>query len=258
MCVLVNHHNIYKLKVPYKTMKIGQLTDIGFTKNQAETYLEVLKTPGQTGGEISKKLSIDRSFAYGILDSLVKKGLVNYIIKRGARIYSPSNPKNLLKEIEEKREKAIEIIKEIKEIKRKKKDKRSVSVYEGKEGLKVYVRDLLGSKEFSTLGGGGKLNILDILKYEHPHYSKEINRKKISGKLITSSENKKTMRKVYGESEVKIKSLGNLKSSVSLTIFKDKIAIYSAEDKPFVIMIEDKKFSEFFKIYFDNLWKSLK
>ena len=48
-------------------MKSEQLTEIGLTKNQAKVYLEILKTPEQTGGEISKKLSIDRSFAYGIL-----------------------------------------------------------------------------------------------------------------------------------------------------------------------------------------------
>ena len=239
-------------------MKSEQLTDIGLTKNQAKVYLEILKTPEQTGGEISKRLSIDRSFAYGILDSLIKKGLVNYIIKGGARIYSSSNPENLVKEIEEKREKAIEIIKEIKELKKKEKKERSVSVYEGKEGLKAYVRDLLESKDFYTFGGGGKLNILDALKYEYPHYAKELSKKKMIGKLITSPENAKTMKNIYGKSKVNTKSLKNLQSPISLSIFGEKIAIYSAEEKPFVIMIQDKKFSEFFKMYFDSLWKSIK
>ena len=68
-------------------MEIKELVEIGLTKNQAQVYLELTKNPEQTAGNIAKKLSIDRSFAYGILNSLVDKGLVSHITKENKRVY---------------------------------------------------------------------------------------------------------------------------------------------------------------------------
>jgi sugar-specific transcriptional regulator TrmB len=239
-------------------MEIERLIEAGLTRNQVEVYLELIKHPGQTGGEIAKKISIDRSFAYGIINSLLVKGLVNYSVKENKRLFYPSDPENLLKEIEEKRSKIMNVIKDIKLMKQKTKEELSVQVYEGKSGLKAYIRELLGSSEFDTLGGGGKLNILDLLKYEYPHYLKELNKKKISGRLITSPKNKNVMKRIYKNSKINIKTYDNLKSQINFTIFKDKIAIYSTEEKPFVIIINNLKIADFLRDYFNYLWKFTK
>ncbi len=239
-------------------MEIGRLVEAGLTKNQSEVYLELVKHPGQTGGKIAKKLSIDRSFAYGVINSLIVKGLANYSVKENKRLFYASDSENLLKEIEEKRSKMIELVKDIKSIKSEIKEEVSVQIYEGKSGLKAYVRELLKSPEFDTLGGGGKLNILDLLKYEYPHYLKELNKKKISGRLITSPKNKEIMKKIYKNSRVNIRTFSNLKSQINFTLFKDKIAIYSAEERPFVIIINNFKIADFLKTYFNLLWKIVK
>jgi len=239
-------------------MELKDLIEIGLTKNQAEVYLEVVKHPSQTGGQIAKKLSIDRSFVYNILSSLIDKGFISHIIKGKVRLYYSSDPENLLREVEDKKNKISKVIKELKEIKKTTKSERSVRVYEGKAGLKAWIRDFLDTDSFSTLGGGGTLNILDVLKYDYPHYLKEFNKKMIKGRLITSKANKKVMKKVYEKSKVDIKTFESLKSDVSFTVFKDKLAIYSAEEKPFVIIIEDKTISNSLKNYFNEMWKIAK
>ncbi len=239
-------------------MEIRELVETGLTKNQAEVYLELIKNPGQTGGEIAKKLSIDRSFAYGILNSLIAKGLISYVVKENKRVFFPSDTENLLKEIEEKKVKILNVIKELKSIKKQIKEEKSVRVYEGKAGLKAFVRDFLESTKFYTLGGGGKLTIFEVLKYEYPHYLKELKKKKMKGKLITSPENKQIMKEMYKNSKVSIKTFDNLKSQVNFTIFKNKLAIYSVEEKPFVIIIEDKNISDALMAYFGNIWKTAK
>lgn len=231
-----------------------ELIEIGLTQAQANVYLELNKNPEQTAGKIAKTLSLDRSFTYGILTNLIDKGLVNYITKENKRLFYPSDPDNLIKEINEKRDRIKKVIKELKSIKKQRKQQRSVNVYEGKAGLKAYVRDFLQSKTFYTLGGGGKLNILEALKYEYPHYLKDFKKKNIKGKLITSKDNKKIMQNLYGD-KVKIKILKNLDNQVTFTIFKNKLAIYSAQGKPFVIMIQDKDISKALKDYFDELWE---
>lgn len=239
-------------------MEAKELISAGLTKNQAEVYLEILKHPEQSGGEIAKIISIDRSFVYSIVNSLIDKGLVSHITKGKVRLYYPADPENLLKEIEEKRTKVDKIVQELKALKKQTKPEKSVLVYEGKAGLKAYIRDFLESDSFETLGGGGNLKILEALKYEYPHYLKEFNKKKIRGKLVTSPKNKKIMSKIYKNSKVKIKTFEGLESGVSFTIFKNKLAIYSVEEKPFVIIIENKNITNALKNYFDKTWNFAK
>ncbi|MBU3940866.1 MAG: hypothetical protein KKH88_03005 [Nanoarchaeota archaeon] len=239
-------------------METKELIDLGLTKHQAEVYLELIKNPEQTGGKLAKKLSLDRSFTYGILNNLMDKGLVSYITKESKRFFQSADPDNLLKEIEEKRIKTLKLVKELKLIKEKKKDELSVNIYEGKSGFKIYARDILESNEFSTLGGGGKLNFLEILKYDYPHYLKEFKNKKIKGKIITSNANLGSIKNMFKNAKVEVKTLDKLNSQINFTAFKDKIAIYSAEEKPFVIIIESKKVADSLKNHFDNYWKSIK
>jgi sugar-specific transcriptional regulator TrmB len=239
-------------------MKASDLTETGLTKNQAEVYLGVLKNPGQSGGELAKRLSIDRSFAYNILNALIDKGLISHIVKEKARLFYPADPNNFFRDIEEKRSKISKIVKELKTIKEKPKIENSVSVYEGKAGLKTYILEMLNAKSFLTLGGGGKLKILEVLEYDYPHYFKKFREKKISGKLITSPQNKKVMDDMYKKMGGEIRTFNDLKSDFSFTIFKNKLAIYSAEEKPFVVMIESENISQALRSYFEKLWKTAK
>jgi len=235
-------------------MEAKELIEIGLTKNQAEVYFEIIKHPYQPAGSIAKALSIDRSFTYGIINSLLDKGLVKYLKKNNSRLYCSTNPENLLKEIEEKRDKINKVVEEIKSIRETKKTNSSVAVYEGKAGLKAYIRDFLSSDFFETLGGGENLRIFEVLKYEYPHYLKELSKKKSKGRIITSLDNKKKLYEIYKKSQVKIRSFKGLKGDVSFTMFKNKLAIYSAEEKPFVIMIENQKITESLRNYFNKLW----
>ncbi|MBS3140932.1 hypothetical protein J4405_02195 [Candidatus Woesearchaeota archaeon] len=235
-------------------MKVEELIDIGLTKNQAEIYLELLKNPSQTAGKLAKKLTIDRSFCYGITTSLVNKGLLNYIKKEGKRVFFASSPENFLKDFEEKKTKLEKIVEDLKKIKESPEEENLVNVYEGKDGLRVYVRDFLESDSFCTLGGN--LSIFDKLKFEYKHYLKELNKKNIEGKIITSVKNKESIKDLYSNSKVKIKALKEIKTNVNFTIFKNKIAIYSAEETPYVIIIKNKNISEALKLYFDELWKN--
>jgi len=239
-------------------MKVEELTNIGLTKNQAATYFEILKHPGESAGKIAKNLSIDRSFTYGIINSLIDKGLVSYITKDNARLYYASDPENLLKDFEEKKSKIKEIVYELKNIKDKSKTENSVLVYEGKAGLKAFVKDILESDNILTFGGGGSLNLFETLKYEYPYYLKKIKEKRIKGKLLTSPKNKQILEKMYAKSKVKIETFEGLESGVSFSIFKNKLSIYSAEEKPLVIIIENEDISKAFKNYFNLVWNFAK
>jgi sugar-specific transcriptional regulator TrmB len=235
-------------------MEPKDLVPAGLTENQAKVYLKILNHPGQTGSGLGKISSIDRSFVYNIIEALINKGLVSHITKDGVRRFYPANPENLLKDIDEKREIILRTIEELKTIKEINEPEKSVSIYEGKAGLKAYITDLLSADSFLTFGGGDKFSLLDALRYSYPKYLKKLNEVKIRGNLITSAENLEQMKELYQNSKVDIKTIKGLKNSVSFTIFNDKIAIYSAEEKPFAIIIHDKNTAKALGDYFKILW----
>lgn len=239
-------------------MEPKDLIDAGLTRNQAKVYLKLIKQPAQTGGQIAKGVSMDRSFVYNVLASLADKGLVSHILEENVKIFYATDPESLLKESEERKERIMSIVEELKKIKGTTKPDRNVLVYNGKAGLKVYMRDLLNCPSFCSLGGGGLYNIFDLLKTEFPHYLKLFDEKNTKGKIITSPDNEANMKKTYDNLNIKIKTMNGLNKSVCFTLFCDKLAIYSLEHKPYVIIIEDGSIAATLMEYFNLVWKTLK
>jgi sugar-specific transcriptional regulator TrmB len=234
------------------------LIDAGLTRNQAKVYIKLINQPEQTGGQIAKATSLDRSFVYAILASLSQKGLVSHITHEKARLFFPSDPKNFLQDSKERDDRINKLVKELKQIQAKTKSERTVRVYNGKAGLKIYMRDLLDKNSFSSLGGGGLYNIFDALKIEFPSYMREFKKKKMSGRIITSPENVKNVKKAYSHVDVKTKTMKGLNQSVCFTLFDGKLAIYSLEEVPYVIIVQDKNITHTLMDYFNMLWSTLK
>jgi len=234
-------------------MQISQLIDIGLTKNQAAVYLELIKNPGQNPGKLSKSLSLDRSFVYGIINNLIEKGLLSSVNKGNKQVLYPSDPENLLKELDEKRLKIISVVKSINEVKHESKEEASVRVYEGKAGLKAYIREFLGTSEFLMFGGGGNLGFLKSLKYDYLHYIGDMKKKKIKGKLLTSKKNKDILSGLYGSS-VSIKTVDGLNQPTGISIVGNKVGLLTSEEKPRVVIIDDQKIAETLRLYFNDLW----
>src|SRR3989344_3540993 len=94
-------------------MDIQKLIEIGFSENQAKVYVMLFKKPGRGAGEISKELSLDRSFVYNLLESLIKKGFIYSSLVKNKKIFYPENPNKIIEDIKEKETKAEDIVSEL-------------------------------------------------------------------------------------------------------------------------------------------------
>lgn len=237
-------------------MDIKELVNCGFTENQAKIYILLLKNPGISAGKIAKGLSIDRSFTYNIIESLMKRGLVYFSLVKKGKIFFPEKPMKILEDLESKRDIAKSVVDKLKNIKKENKSISSIEIYEGKQALKKYLSQLINAKHFFTLGGGGRLNIFNILKYEYPHYFNKLRKSKISGKIICSHENKKFWKTNLKETSIEIKSLEGAGKENSITLLKNKI-IFSEETKlPNIIILNNEHHAHSLNHYFLYLWKS--
>ena len=72
------------------------LEQLGLSNNEIKVYLALLELEQSTATPIVKKADIPNSKIYPVLEKLIKKGLVNYVIKNNVKYFQASSPENLM------------------------------------------------------------------------------------------------------------------------------------------------------------------
>ena len=125
-------------------MDITILESIGLTKSEIRVYFTLLELGPSTTGKIIEKSNVASSKIYEILDKLIQKGLVNYILEGKIKYFEASDPDRIINYIEDKEEQ-LELQKnEIKNIipklmlkKQLAKIKQDAKIYRGFKGLET-------------------------------------------------------------------------------------------------------------------------
>ncbi|MEA2004157.1 MAG: helix-turn-helix domain-containing protein [archaeon] len=227
-----------------------ELRQSGLTGNEAKVYLALLKSRQISGSRLAKKTGLDRSVTYNVLDNLIEKGLVNYVIKDGKKIFSAGRPENLLTPVKEKEDFITSIIPKLKKVQKVPEAKGAVEVYEGKEGLKSFTLDVLRSDEFYILNATGR--IFTVLEYFGPRIIRK-GKKKAGIRIIANEESKDTdLMRLNAEIRFLPKEHTN---SATTFIYGDKVAFQIITEKPIIVVIESKTISEGYKTDFEFIWK---
>ncbi len=226
-----------------------KLQKAGLTGNEAKVYLELLKKGELSANQVSKNISMDRTLAYTVLNHLIEKGQVNYVVKENKKFFSCSNPNNLMNPLKATEFMVLDLIKELKSVKKEEKQQTEIKIYEGKEAIRNMYTLFKKYKEMLSFGATGRA--YDYL-YESPALTKELIKKGMHGRIITSKEHGK-------HPMTKIKSIevryANYESEATTTLFGDYVMIHIAKDKPVIILIKDKDISDSYKKHFEVLWK---
>ena len=240
-------------------MEKQTLIKIGLTENEADIYLALLALGPSLVSRIVAKTRINRTHIYDRLSHLMKKGLVSYVIKNNRKHFYAAEPKRLVRYLEEKQE---EIKKEMDDVKTilpqlekivpEKKDE-SVEVYEGKEGLKTILEDIIRSKQ-DVLTYGSEGNFSNVLRFYFKHYLKRLEQTGISMKVIFNYDNsKKPFTWKFADARYISKQY---KSPTETTIYGDKVAIFILTESPKVVLIKSKTVTDSYRKYFNILWKT--
>jgi len=229
-----------------------KLKESGLTGNEAKVYLGLLKKEEINGSQLAKQIGLDRTLTYQVLNNLMEKGLVSYVIKEHKKYFKVNNPENLLNPIKEKEALVKDLIPELKSLGKVSSAISEINVYEGKEGIRTLMREIIKEKSFSAFGATGRA--YDIL-YEMPRLTKELTRKGYSARMIMPPKYKS--HKMLGFKNIKAKYL-DLQSEATTTIFGDKVSIHLIKEKPIVILINNKDIAKGYQNYFDFLWKIAK
>jgi|TARA_Y100000034_G_scaffold55070_2_gene67539 sugar-specific transcriptional regulator TrmB len=229
-----------------------KLQKAGLTGNESKVYLELLRGGELNANQVAKSIGMDRTLTYTVINHLIEKGQVNYIIKGGKKFFSCAGLSNLLNSIRSREDIVKELIGELKNVKKKIVSDSKVEVYEGKEGLRTIVKMIIKNKNACFFGATGRA--YDYL-YETSIWVREWKKKGGSARIITSLKYKgHPMTNIKG---MKVKYL-DVESEATTSVFGDYVSIHVSIERPLIILIRDKYIAESYRNYFEVLWKVAK
>lgn len=235
------------------------LKSAGLTENEAKVYESLLNLGARPAGVISRRTGLHRRVIYDVLDRLIKKGLIGYIVENNKKIFSVSNPERFTEIIDEEKSKIQSIMPQMMEIfnQSKERQKEETVFYKGKNGLKSVFEDQIEeakkSKEILILGASNMA--YELFDNYFFWFDKKRQENKIKARIIFNSE--KSSKKIP---LAKIKFLSKeVSSEMSINIYGNKVAIvYWNKEKPFAIVINQQEIAEGYKKYFELLWNIAK
>lgn len=246
-------------------MKKEVLISLGLSRREAEAYYVLLGTDDALASEISEKTGESRTNTYDTLNSLIKKGLVSYVIKDKSKYFMSTSPKNLLKwmdlrkeELEKEKSNVESLIPELLKMKLPKEKKAQVEVYEGKEGWRTALNRTIqdateGKTEILILSAlSGEIRKMDPI-YQEKYY-KEKKAKGIHTRYLVTegSSFPKSPNAEY-------RFLPNsFKSVVATSIHGNSVIFWLLTNPLIAVIVKSKELAESQRSNFEEFWKMAK
>ena len=247
-------------------MKAELLIELGLTKNEAIVYLTLLRLGESKTGEIIKEARFKSGKLYNVLDSLIERGLVAFVVKNNVKYYQAQNPKKLQeyiksqkKDLEEKEKDLLKKMPELNSLYSGRKELCQVKVYEGVEGIRTalfYFLDKIPKNSIIELYGSNDEVERDII-LRWRQYDENRKEKKIKTRIIMTVISKKgrEIRKRQKDSKM-YKFLKG--TDVSNFMICKNIVLFFNFKQPNCILIENTEYAKQFKELFQFLWNNAK
>src|SRR3989338_372115 len=153
--------------------------ELGLTNAEIKVYIQLLKLGSSHAGLIIEKTGLQTSVVHRALNSLIERGLINYILEGKIKTYQATEPEVFLDFIDDKKTKFKEILPELKKERDLARKEEIATVYKGKRGLQEVYYKLINVKanEYLTYGGGIDVaNFMDVIWWRKLHTKRRVNK----------------------------------------------------------------------------------
>ncbi len=237
------------------------LLDIGLTNNEAEVYLILLTLNEALASEIAGKTKISRPHVYDSLNKLIAKGMSAYVIKSGKKYFKPTDPIKILEYIKERelelkqKQKVIEqVLPELKALFQPLKEKPKVEIYEGVEGIKTILDNIIRTgKELLSFNTLGK----EFLEYLPEHIIKRYLNERKKNKIKSRQFYVKGA-KIIRHFMARYKEIPREFSQVTLFVYGNNVVMFILIKYPLTIKIESKEVAKLYKDQFEFMWEKIR
>jgi len=235
------------------------LEQVGLDEHEAKIYLAVLTLDDSTVLPISKKAGIGRTYCYDILDSLIQKGLVSYVEKRGRRRYSAVPPKMIKKMLNDRMKQFEAILPDLESLHQKSPMKPRVRFFEGREGIEILHEEILKeAKEVWFFG-----SISDWAK-AFPDYTEYVKKQIAKGIKIRDlvRPNDPTPLKYQKFYNPKLQEMGFLPETAQFNtdnmLWNNKFVMISYGADLYAVSIESAEIAQTMRVIYEILWEKAK
>jgi len=239
--------------------ELFNLLKIGLTEGEAKVYLALSELGSSTVGPIVKKSKVAYSNIYDILNRLIEKGIVSFIIKNKTKYFQAASPSNLIQYLDKKQEEIVQEKEALKKILpdlerlQESKSKQEAEVFVGKKGLRTAYEKLTNN-----------ISKNDEILFFYIHNEKYAEESDLFYNSIVElnkrTKNKGICNKDYKNSWFAKKSnyltmrFTDLPVPGNIDIANDKVLFVSWGESIFSVLIHSKSLAENLKNYFNEMW----
>src|SRR3989338_6348154 len=240
------------------------LRKLGLDGNEIRIYLSLLELGQTTTGPLVKKSTIPSSKIYHVLDSLISKGIVSYIIEGKVKLFRANRPailRHLLdireQETEKLKQELESILPSLEQEFLAEKKEYSVELLEGLRGIKtVYDISLdIAHKGDEMYTMGYPILASQLLNAYFKDYHKKIAKKGIRAKILYDYDTwfwKKREARSHGEQRYLPEGI---RTPAFIHIFKEYVGVMVVTEKQkLCILIKNKEIADSYLHYFNLLW----
>tara|TARA_Y100000310_G_C20656794_1_gene802391 strand:- start:57 stop:815 length:759 start_codon:yes stop_codon:yes gene_type:complete len=249
-------------------MDISAIKEAGLTEGEAKVYLALLGLGPSTTGPIIEKSGVAKSIIYQLLEKLLQKGLVSYIIKEKTKYFQAAEPNKLIDYIEEREKELLDNKKKVEDIlpqlilKQKEAKQSEAKIFEGFRGM-ITVHE----HTYQKLKRGEEYFFLGIApeqpKHFHAYWQRDHLRRTKAGikcKLLFHSKTDPEIlknRNSYKLCDARYMPIA-INTPAWFMGYKDVAVIGFPSSKPITLEIVNKEIADSFKAYFNEFWKKTK
>lgn len=241
---------------------IQDLLTLGLTNGEAKVYLALLELGSSTAGPIVKKSGVAYSNIYDVLQRLMEKGIISYIVKNKTKYFQTASPSSLNlylekkeKELQQQKESLREVLPKLKKL-QEIKPQQEAEIFIGKKGLrtayeKLYTGVTKKDEEFFFY-----VNQLDYFQQSELFYfSIQDILKRIPSRGISNRQYQKSVF-INQAKYITMRYVG-FPIPGNMEVCKDRLLLVSWN--PIMgILIHSESIAENFRNYFETVWKLAK
>lgn len=243
---------------------IDKLKKIGLTSGEAKVYSALVKKGSSTVGPIVKESGVAYSNIYEILERLINKGLVSFILREKTKYFQVTNLENMKdyldkkqEELDEQRDSFALLSEEIAIVSESR--EQEAEIFVGLKGIKsayeIMLKDSKPKEEFLFFFISDKKHSerVDDFYLANKHLFRD---PKIDLNGISNIEYKGAEANRQTKAWTKMRYV-DFPIPGTIDIFRDMLLFISWE-KPICFLIKSKELADYYRNYFYSIWKIAK
>lgn len=238
------------------------MKEIGLNEKEAKIYVATLELGQSTVQDIAKKAGVNRATTYFVIEGLQKMGLISSFHKGKKQYFVAADPEHLIdlleqekENIEKRKNNLKKLLPQLQSINNKQKNHPVVKYYEGKEGIKTMVSEVLRAAT-------GKVNMAYSVDAVNKLFTEE---EKIEWRKIRIKRSLYT-KAIYTYKDGVLKNIPKSDSrkvpfnkfpiTCDIAVYDEKVRIADLSKRLIGVIIEDKEIAISMKAVLDLAWEA--